>query len=305
MTLEDKKNSLKNFFCRQKNILIAYSGGVDSSLLASFAIEIPHLKALAVTFQSELVSEREIEEAKKAALDIGISHIVLNQKLLNIPDIQNNRKNRCYVCKKEMFRQLLIFAEVNGYDIILEGTNYSDIGMEGTNYSDAGVDKTNKNKVLRPGFFALEELKQEQKKKKTGSPMIVSPLADLKITKEEIRNLAAEKKLKAAHKPSMSCLATRFSYETLLTPETLKMVADAEKMLIDIGFTQVRIRCHTDLEKRKIARIEVEKSEYSLFLDNKNKKQINAFVLFLKQGGLTYLTVDLEGFRSGSMDLMG
>jgi uncharacterized protein len=293
MTLEDKKNCLENFFNLQKSVLIAYSGGIDSSLLASFAAKTPHLKALAVTFQSELVSEREIKGAQKTAFDIGIPHIVLNQKLLGIPEIQNNKKNRCFVCKKEIFQKLLIFAKENGYDVILEGTNYSDIEMN------------NENKVLRPGFAALEELKQEQKKKGLLFPSIASPLADLKITKEEIRMLAAENNLKEPQKPSMSCLATRFPYETLLTSETLKMIDDAEKMLIGIGFTQVRVRCHTDLEKRKIARIEVDKSEFPLFLDDKNKKQINDFVLFLKQSGMTYVTVDMEGFKSGSMDLIG
>jgi uncharacterized protein len=128
---------------------------------------------------------------------------------------------------------------------------------------------------------------------------------DLKITKEEIRKLAAERNLKTAQKPSMSCLATRFSYDMPLAAEMLKLIDDAEKMLNDIGFIQVRIRCHVDLEMRKIARIEVEKSEYPLFFDDKNKTRINDFVLFLKQNGLTYLTVDLEGFRSGSMDLTG
>ena len=302
---QDKKNSLENFFRRQKSVLIAFSGGVDSSLLASFAAKTPHLKALAITFHSELISEREIEDAKAAASEIGIPHMILNKKILEIPEIQNNRKNRCYVCKKELFRQLLIFAEENGYDVILEGTNYSDIGMQGADFSDAKIGDEKKNKVLRPGFIALEELKQEQKKKGKTAPMIAAPLADLKITKEEVRKLAAERNLKTAQKPSMSCLATRFPYETFLTPDMLKMISDAEKMLMDIGFTQVRIRCHTDLEKRKIARIEVEKSEYSLFFDDKNKKQINDFILFLKQNGLIYVTVDLEGFRSGSMDLMG
>ena len=305
MTLEDKKNDLKNFFCRQKNILIAYSGGVDSSLLASFAAETPHLKALAVTFQSEFVCDREIEDAKKTALDIGIPHMVLNQKFFDISDIQNNRKNRCYVCKKELFRQLLIFAEENGYDLILEGTNYSDIGMGGADFSGAETDNEKKNKVLRPGFAALEELKQEQKKKGAAAPMIAAPLTDFKITKEEIRKLAAEMNLKTAQKPSMSCLATRFSYDTLLTPNMVKTIDDAERMLHGIGLTQVRIRCHTDSENRKIARIEIEKSECPLFFDDKNKKQVNDFILFLKQNGLTYLTVDLEGFRSGSMDLTG
>jgi ATP-utilizing enzymes of the PP-loop superfamily len=152
MTNCEKEQALKNFFSQKKNVLIAFSGGVDSSLLTAFAAEAP-IKATAVTLKTELMSEKEIENAVQTAKEIGINHIVLEKSVLGIPEIGENRQNRCYVCKKEIFQTLLKFAEENGFETVLEGTNYSDI------------ENREKQNDLRPGFSALLELNEIQKQK--------------------------------------------------------------------------------------------------------------------------------------------
>lgn len=287
MTQTDKENALSAFFENQKSVLIAYSGGVDSSLLASFAAA-AGIKTLAVTVKTELVSGREIQNASETANEIGVPHLFIEKRILGRPEIKNNQKNRCYVCKKEMFETLLTYAEDNGFETVLEGTNYSDKLMNDS------------KEILRPGYSALLELKEKRGGKR---PKIETPLADLKMTKEEIREAARRKNLSAAGKPSMSCLATRFPYETQLTPEMLKTVDAAEQMIENIGARQIRIRCHTDAAGRKIARMEVGKEEEKIFFEAKNQKMIAEFIAFLKQNGFSYVTVDLEGFRSGSMDI--
>ena len=309
MTNCEKEQALKNFFSQKKNVLIAFSGGVDSSLLTAFAAEAP-IKATAVTLKTELMSEKEIENAVQTAKEIGINHIVLEKSVLGIPEISENRQNRCYVCKKEIFQTLLKFAEENGFETVLEGTNYSDI------------ENREKQNDLRPGFSALLELNEIQKQKEEKQkdeqneqkkqenrgdfvPKIETPLADLKITKAEIRELAKQRKLTPANKPSMSCLATRFSYDEKLTAETIQTVGTAENMLFEIGFSQARIRCHVDSKKRWIARIEVDKNEIGLISKGENIEKINSLISFLKENGFSYVTIDLEGFRSGSMDEKG
>ena len=288
----EKEQDLKNFFSQKKSVLIAFSGGVDSSLLAAFAAEAP-IKAMAVTLKTELVSKKEIENAVQTAKEIGINHIILEKSVLEIPEIGENRQNRCYVCKKEIFQTLLKFAEENNIETVLEGTNYSDI------------ENQTKQKELRPGYSALLELNDIQKQQGEKLPKIETPLADLKFTKAEIREFAKQKKLVSANKPSMSCLATRFSYDEKLTAETIQAVGAAENMLSEIGFSQTRIRCHIDSKKRWIARIEVDKKEIGLISKDENIEKIHSLILFLKENGFSYVTVDLEGFRSGSMDESG
>lgn len=283
----DKERELSAYFENQKSVIIAFSGGVDSALLASFAAA-AGIKALAVTVKTELVSDREIQNARETANEIGIPHIFIEKKMLDVPEIKNNQKNRCYACKKEMFETLLKYAEDNGFETVIEGTNYSDKLMNDS------------NEIPRPGYSALLELKEKRGAK---LPKIETPLADLKITKENIREIARRKNLAVADKPSMSCLATRFSYDFPLTSEILKTIDAAEKMIENLGAHQIRIRCHTDDTGRNIARVEVGKGEGRIFFDEKNQKGIEEFILFLKQNGFSYVTIDLEGFRSGSMDI--
>ncbi|MDL2260825.1 ATP-dependent sacrificial sulfur transferase LarE [Methanimicrococcus sp. OttesenSCG-928-J09] len=346
MEKNNKEKALSDFFKNHRNILIAFSGGVDSALLAAAAVAAASAagsgaactaaadiaaantptantltantltantptantptadtptastptantasagtKLLAVTVKTEFISDREIQAAQETANEIGITHIFIEKKMLDFPEIKNNQKSRCYVCKKELMGTLLKYAEENGFETVVEGTNYSDVLL-----NDAG-------EIPRPGFSAILELKE---KRGEFLPKIESPLADLKITKEEIREMAGRKNLSAAGKPSGSCSATRFSYETEITADMLKTIDSAEQKIKEIGAKQIRIRCHTDSAGRNFARIEVEKSERDIFFDPKNQEAVDELIAFLKENGFSYVTVDLEGFRSGSMDI--
>lgn len=317
MTSGEKEKALEAFFDKSGKTIVAFSGGADSSLLAAAAAaatgavtaDTPTADTLiadapapgiaplilAVTVKTELVSDKELKNACETANEIGIPHIFIDKKILGIPEIENNRKDRCYVCKKEILNTILEYAAENGFDTVVEGTNYSDKLMNDT------------DEVPRPGFSFISERKefQEKQNEKSGAvfPKLYTPLADLEITKEEVREIAKRRNLSVAGKPSMSCLATRFSYDSKLAPELLKTIDEAEKILEKTGAKQIRIRVHTDTAGRKIARIEVNKNETEIFFDEKNQKIIEELILFLKQNGFSYVTADLEGFRSGSMDI--
>ncbi|WP_338097665.1 ATP-dependent sacrificial sulfur transferase LarE [Methanolapillus ohkumae] len=284
--LEKKEQNLKEYFSQQSSVLIAFSGGADSSLLASVAAETPGLKSMAVTIMSPLVPQREIEIAKKIAADIGITLRIIEKRMLDLKGIRKNELNRCYVCKKEVMETLSQIARTQGFDTILEGTNYSDVT----------------GNVSRPGYNAIMDLNN-----KPGFD-IRMPFVDLEITKSDILKISKKRSTLPADKPPMSCLATRFSYGTVLTPELLQTVDDAEQMMTKAGFSQIRIRCHTDQEHRKFARIELDKDEMGKLFDCKagelsKDSKIQPVIRFLKEKGFSYVTLDLEGFRSGSMDL--
>ncbi|MCL2863781.1 MAG: hypothetical protein FWE54_06895 [Methanimicrococcus sp.] len=311
MSAEEKEKALEAFFENQKKVIIAFSGGADSSLLASAAMSAAMSAAtsaagaapLAVTVKTELVSCREIENARAAAEEIGIRHVIIEKEMLKNPDIENNRQNRCYACKKELLTSLLEYAAENGFETVVEGTNESDRLLNET------------GKVPRPGLTFISEQKERQKerqnknenknesKKENGGPVLMTPLIDLKITKEDVRELLKRRNLSVSGKPAGSCLATRFPYDSKLTPGLLKTIGAAEEMLAKTGAKQIRIRRHTDAAGRNIARIEVGSDEGGLFFDEKNKMKIDELISFLKQNGFVYVTADLEGFRSGSMDI--
>lgn len=291
MTIEEKEKALEAFFENRRKVIIAFSGGADSSLLASAAMAAAGSDPLAVTIQTELVSGREIENACAAAEEIGIRHVIIEKKMLKIPEIENNRKNRCYACKKELLGFLLEYAAERGFKTVVEGTNRSDKLMSET------------GKVPRPGLMFLSEQKERQNKKEYAGPLLMTPLTDLEITKEDVRALLMRKNLSAAGKPSGSCLATRFPYDSKLIPGLLKTIDAAEEIPAEMGAKQVRIRCHTDAAGRKIARAEVGNEERRVFFDEKNKEKVEELISFLKQNGFDYVTIDLEGFRSGSMDI--
>ncbi|MDV0446830.1 Pyridinium-3,5-bisthiocarboxylic acid mononucleotide synthase [Methanosarcinaceae archaeon Ag5] len=301
---EKKEQELKDFFARRKNVLVAFSGGVDSSLLAAVAAETPGLKVLAVTVSSPLVPERELENARKIAADIGVSHILLEKRMLDMKGIRKNELNRCFVCKKEIMESLIQIAKDQGFEAVVDGTNYSDV--MGT--------------VSRPGYNAILEINNNSDFK------IQMPYVELQITKDDIRKMSKKRKVLSSDKPSMSCLATRFTYDTVLTPELLKTIDTAEEMMVKCGFSQIRIRCHIDSERRKFARIEINNSEMEKLFDStpcngsgvsgvsgissgsvgssgSNGLKIQSVIDFLKKSGFSYVTLDLEGFRSGSMDL--
>lgn len=249
-----------------ENLIVAFSGGVDSTLLLKIACDLAKkegTKVCAVSMQTRLHPVSEMEEAKKICKELEAEHIVITVDELKDAGIMNNPVNRCYLCKKLLFTRIKEFAFQRGINIIIEGTNEDDLH------------------VYRPGIRALKELG------------IKSPLAEAGITKAEVRNLASWYGLAVSAKPSMPCLATRFPYGEKLTYEAMEQVEKGEVYLKEFGLHNVRIRVHGIT-----ARIEVDEEAFSEVL--RNKKEI---IAYLKELGFVYITLDLEGFRSGSMDV--
>lgn len=249
----------------EEHIMVAFSGGVDSSLLLALACEgvvKTGRKVYAATLHTMLHPVAELENAKVVAEELGAVHIVIEVDELEEAGILNNPVDRCYRCKKCLFEKVLEKAKKLKVPYILEGTNEDDLH------------------VYRPGIKAVHELG------------VKSPLAEAGMTKYEVRRLAAEYGVSSSNRPSTPCLATRFPYGTVLSYEKMKKVEKGESYLKDMGFYNVRIREHGD-----IARIEVDLKEIPVVIEQKQE-----IVSYLKGLGYRYVTIDLEGFRSGSMD---
>ncbi len=221
------------------------------------------LNILAVTLNSNLQTEEEIKFAQEICNSLQVKHIILDIDIFQNPVILSNPKDRCYHCKKMMFEKIINTANQNGCNIIIDGTNFDDL------------------KVYRPGRKALNELG------------ILSPFTKFEITKAEIRKYAKNLGITSYDKPSTPCLATRFPYGTNLTDKKLQMVENGEKILKQFGFECCRLRLYDN-----IARIEILPEFFQDFIDKKSE-----ITAALKNIGLKYITLDLEGFRSGSMDL--
>ncbi len=263
MVLEPLKNYLRELSA--EGIALAYSGGVDSTLLLAILGELNREKAFplqALTMQTVLQSAAEIEDAKNLATEYGIKHKILTFNPFSLEEVKNNRTDRCYHCKKAIFSQFADYARQHGLQRILDGTNADDLN------------------VYRPGRKALRELG------------VISPLAELGMTKEQIRAMSAELGLTTATKPAVPCLATRFEYNTLLDDEKIASVAKGEELFKKMfpEIPDIRLRVHGTL-----ARIEVSKE----FVPQISSSDIAEK---LKKLGFDYVTLDLEGFRSGSFD---
>lgn len=245
-------------------VLIAFSGGVDSTFLLALAHDLLGEGVTAVTARSSTFPHRELSEAISFTSKHGIKHIIIDSEELDVEGFANNPVNRCYLCKKELFGKISMLAEEHNIKYILDGSNADDL----CDY--------------RPGLQALAELG------------ILSPLKDAGMTKEDIRTLSREMKLPSWDKPSFACLSSRFPYGEEITPEKLSMVDKAEDFLLNLGFKQVRVRHHGNL-----ARIEVSPNERSRFFDEELMSRID---VFLKEVGFTYVTLDLKGYRTGSMN---
>lgn len=261
----EKIERIKEAIKARESAIIAFSGGVDSTTLASLAYEVLGNRALAVTLDSPLFPKRQLETAVQTACEIGIPHKVLSYSNLSAPYFTANTINRCYFCKKSLLDTLIELSEEKGYSAVLEGTNASEI--KGGN---------------RPGYRAIME----------AGDRVFSPFVEFDVTKEEIREIASIQSLSAAHRPSMACLATRFPYGQPITAEALLRIEKAEEYLFSLGFTQLRVRIHANL-----ARIEVPPGDFPEIYHH----SVQIFEE-LKEIGFDYVTLDLEGFRSGSMD---
>jgi len=242
--------------------IVAFSGGVDSSLVARLCYDVLGDKALAVTARSETYPYYELENAKKVAREIGITHLIIDTKELDIPGFSSNPPNRCYFCKSELFERLKGLAQEEGYEHVLDGANADD------------------SQDYRPGSQAASELG------------VRSPLKEVGLTKEEIRKLSKELGLSTWDKPSYACMSSRFPYGQEITPEKLQMVSLAEDFLRSLGLRQFRLRHHNG-----IARLEVAQEEIPLAIERRDD-----IVKRCKELGYTYVTLDLQGYRTGSMN---
>ena len=262
--LNNKSNLLKDLLAQMERVLIAYSGGVDSTFLLKVAQEVLGEQVLAVTITSPVYPAEETAQAKAFAQQLGVRHEVLTADNLTQPYFVNNPPDRCYWCKKDLFTLLANLAQEHHLNYVLDGTNVDDLGD------------------FRPGMKAVQELG------------VRSPLKEAGLTKAEIRVLAREFGLPIWNKPSLACLASRFPYGTRITPENLGQVGQAERFLWQAGFTQVRVRHHDN-----IARIEVLAADIPKLAGESFRRQ---FVAYLKELGYAYVTLDLEGYRTGSLN---
>lgn len=258
-----KHHRLREILGGLGSVAVAFSGGVDSTLLARVARQVLGDKAVAITVVSPLSPGWELEESREIAKEIGIKQVTLEWDNLEEPFL-TNPPDRCYLCKKEIFGNICHKARQMGFNHVADGTNADDM------------------KDYRPGIRALKELG------------VLSPLKEAGLGKEEIRELSREMGLATWDKPPLACLATRFPYGERITPERLKRVEEGERFLMDMGFRQFRVRSHGD-----IARIEVGSSERARFFDLQLMDEIDAK---LKAIGFKYVTLDLKGYRTGSMN---
>ncbi len=260
----DKDKELERRLRAFDSALVAFSGGVDSTYLLYKAVEVMGSgRVLALTVDSELTASDEKAEAEAVAGNIQVKHGFLKLNLLSDRELAGNSPERCYICKKHIYSDLLRMAEEKGYQAVLDGSNAED------------------TQQYRPGLRALKELN------------VSSPLLEAGLGKEEIRYLSRRAGVGTWDKPSAACLASRLPYGEEITVEKLQKIAAAEKYLRQVGISSnLRVRYHSSL-----ARIEVDVKNYALLLERRAE-----IVEKIKELGFVYVTLDLGGFQSGSMD---
>ena len=259
-----KLDELKKTLSSLKKVLIAFSGGVDSTFLARVAKDVLGKNVVLVTAKSPTYSDSEFEESKNLALEMGMEQLIIESNELEIPSFSQNDPRRCFYCKSELFGLLTKIVKKRGLLAVLDGSTAEDLDD------------------YRPGREAAQQYN------------VLSPLMQAGFLKDEIRFLSREMKLPTWDKPSYACLASRFPYGTRITEDALKKIDTLEHVLKQNGFSQIRVRYYD-----KLVRIEVGESEIGKLLDGAVRKRI---IEKGKELGFTYITLDMEGYRTGSMN---
>ena len=260
--ISDKYKELKRVIDRYDSAVIAFSGGIDSSLVAFVAAEVLGSKALAVTSGSASLKRSDLNLAESLGSAWGINHEVIVTDELSKPDYRSNPINRCFHCKTSLYTSLAGICDEKNIEVIFNGTNLDDLGDH------------------RPGLIAAENYQ------------VCSPLVEAAFTKADVRSLAKELGLKNANKPQSACLSSRFPYGTSIDENLLSQVEQSENILEALGFTQFRVRHHGEL-----ARVEVIESEFNKAIKYRAKIDEG-----LRSAGYKYISLDLTGFRSGSLN---
>ena len=264
MQIDQKWDHLRSLLSEMRTVLLAYSGGVDSSVLLRAAAEILGQNLIAVTAVSETYPAEELHLAKQFTASLGVRHRILQTEELSNDEFSRNAEDRCYHCKHELFGKLRQIAESEGIPWILDGSNTDD------------------QRDYRPGRRAAGEFS------------VRSPLAETGLSKKEIRDIARRLNLPMWDKPSLACLSSRIPYGTRITPDLVKNIQAAEDVVRSLGIRQVRVRHHGDT-----ARIEVDREDLIRLVSEDARRVI---VDSFKALGYAYVCLDLEGYRTGSMN---
>jgi uncharacterized protein len=262
--VRDKLNQLQALFAQMERALIAYSGGIDSTLVAKIAYDVLGDRALAVTANSPSLLPADLEEAQMQAVIMGIPHQVIMTHEMDNPQYRANPVNRCYFCKSELYDTLKPLAQAWGYQYVVDGVNADDL------------------QDYRPGIQAAKERGTR------------SPLAEVGLSKLDVREMARLLELPWWDKPAQPCLSSRFPYGEEITPDKLRRVGQAERYLRDLGLRTLRVRSQGDT-----ARIELPASGIQAFVQTTDLPQL---VQAFQDYGFIYVTLDLEGFRSGKLN---